>query len=145
MAVIPSLQIEERWLTNICTNQQGVEAIHQLLTRPQAYRIIIGARDVPRARETYTKREYDSQANNLNILQLDLADMKQVKTFARETLETVGKGNIDYLLLNAGITNPVEDKNRFGSKWCEQYIVNHLCLSPNYLSCGRTIGHLTMK
>jgi NAD(P)-dependent dehydrogenase (short-subunit alcohol dehydrogenase family) len=67
-------------------------------------------------------------------LQLDLADMKQVKSFAKEALDKVGSDKIDYLLLNAGITNAVEEKNRFGSKWAEQYIVNHLCPSSHILS-----------
>jgi len=53
--------------------------------------------------------------------------LKTVKSFAQQTLEKLGQDKIDYFMLNAAITNSAEKPGSHGSKWCEAYIVNHLC------------------
>lgn len=64
------------------------------------------------------------------MLPLELSDLKGTRVFAQTTLEKLGQDRIDYLLLNAGITNGAENRGPNGSKWCEAYIVNHLCMQP---------------
>lgn len=61
------------------------------------------------------------------MLPLDLSQLKAVKTFAEQTLEKLGQTKLDYLLLNAAISNGAEKPGPNGSKWCESLIVNHLC------------------
>lgn len=63
----------------------------------------------------------------MTVLPLELNNLRNVQSFAKETLEKVGQDNIDYLLLNAGISNGAEESGPYGSKWCESLIVNHLC------------------
>jgi NAD(P)-dependent dehydrogenase (short-subunit alcohol dehydrogenase family) len=63
----------------------------------------------------------------VTVLPLELADLKGVKTFAQQALDKVGNDRIDFLLLNAAISNGAEGPGPKGSKWCESYIVNHLC------------------
>ncbi|SPN98647.1 uncharacterized protein DNG_01692 [Cephalotrichum gorgonifer] len=109
----------------------GLEAVRQLLTEAQPYRIILGARDVPRTKSSYDALTYDRTKHNVSILQLDLGNLREVKSFAQNVLTELGATKIDYLLLNAAITNPSEEANRFGSKWSESFIVNHL--SGHYL------------
>lgn len=62
-------------------------------------------------------------------MQCELNDLKGVKTFAQRTLEKLGQDKIDYLLLNAAISNGSQEKGPHGSKWCESLIVNHFCES----------------
>ena len=105
---------------------QGLEAIRQLLTQTQPYRIILGARDVTRTQKAYDALDYVRSNHSVSILPLDLANLQEVKLFATQVLAELGTAKVDYLLLNAAISNPSEEKNRFGSQWCESYVVNHL-------------------
>lgn len=66
----------------------------------------------------------------MSVLPLELSDLKGVKSFAEQTLEKLGKDKIDYLLLNAGISKGAQEPGPNGSKWCESYIVNHICELP---------------
>ncbi|KAK4162888.1 WW domain-containing oxidoreductase [Cladorrhinum sp. PSN259] len=110
----------------------GFELVKQLLTQQsQAYRFILGARDVSRTEAAYSSLKYDSATHSLTILPLELADLKTTKSFAQQTLQTLGQDKLDYLLLNAGISDGADKAGRNGSKWCESYIVNHL--SQHYL------------
>lgn len=68
----------------------------------------------------------------MSVLPLDLLDLKSVKSFAERTLAELGRAKIDYLLLNAGISNGAEKAGPRGSKWCEAYIVNHLCKKTRF-------------
>ena len=54
------------------------------------------------------------------------------RAFASQTLQMLGgrQGGLDYLLLNAGITDGAGKegtKGPGGSRWCEALVVNHLC------------------
>ncbi|KAM6527797.1 hypothetical protein FALCPG4_008838 [Fusarium falciforme] len=109
----------------------GLEAIKQLLEQTQPYKVILGARNIQNTQKAYDALQYDRTANAVTILPLDLSDLKGVKSFAEKTLEKLGQGKIDYLLLNAGISNGSEGPGPHGSKWCEAHIVNHL--SQHYL------------
>ena len=101
--------------------------MRQLLEQSQPYKIILGARNIQRTKEAYNALSYDRAANPVTILPLDLSNLRDVQTFAKETLDKVGQDNIDYLLLNAGISNSAEKPGPHGSKWSEPLIVNHLC------------------
>lgn len=68
---------------------------------------------------------FDS-SNKVDVLQLDLADLKEAKSFAQATLEKIGDAKIDFLLLNAGISMPAVANSR-GYKWCETAVVNVFC------------------
>ncbi|PHH80463.1 hypothetical protein CDD80_1473 [Ophiocordyceps camponoti-rufipedis] len=106
----------------------GFEAVKQLLSNPQPYRVILGARRVDD-----TKSALDALGHNraVTVLPLDLADVRQVKTFARAALDVVGKDPIDYLLLNAGIIKNADEGPSYKYKWCEAAVVNHF--SQHYL------------
>jgi hypothetical protein len=60
-------------------------------------------------------------------LPLELSDLKTVKSFAQLALNKLGQDKIDYLLLNAAATQAAEQPGQRQSKWCESYVVNHLC------------------
>ncbi|KAF7552549.1 hypothetical protein G7Z17_g4241 [Cylindrodendrum hubeiense] len=113
------------------TSGIGFEALKQLLEQAQPYKIILGARNTSSTQSAIDGLQFDKAANSTTILPLDLADLKGVKSFAEQTLDKLGQGKIDYLLLNAGITNGAEEPGPNGSKWCESYIVNSL--SQHYL------------
>lgn len=106
---------------------QGFEAIKQLLEQSQAYKVILGARNTKATQEAYDGLDFNRDSNSVSISPLELADLKGVKTFAEKTLEKLGQDKIDYLLLNAAISKGAEEPGPNGSKWCESYIVNHLC------------------
>ncbi|KAL2126658.1 hypothetical protein VTI74DRAFT_443 [Chaetomium olivicolor] len=120
----------------------GFELVRQLLTGSQPlyrYRLILGARDVPRTQAAYDALGFDGTKHSLTILPLELSDLRTTRAFAREALQRIGasagqgeQGRLDYLLLNAGITNGVgEGPGPRGSRWCEALVVNHL--SQHYL------------
>ncbi|KXX77792.1 WW domain-containing oxidoreductase [Madurella mycetomatis] len=114
----------------------GFELVKQLLSQTsQPYRFILGVRDVDRTQAAYDTLTFDSTRHNLTVLPLELSDLRATRAFAQQTLQLLGEGaqgtTLDYLLLNAAITNGAEMPGPRGSKWCESYIVNHL--SQHYL------------
>ncbi|KAK4110859.1 NAD(P)-binding protein [Canariomyces notabilis] len=112
----------------------GFELVKQLLAQPtQAYRFILGARDVGRTQAAYDALRYDAGRHSLTVLPLELSDLGgSVRAFAQQTLQRLGPdGKVDYLLLNAAIANGAEKQGPKGSRWCEAYVVNHL--SQHYL------------
>ncbi|KAM3550514.1 hypothetical protein MY1884_008208 [Beauveria asiatica] len=102
----------------------GFEALKQLLQAPQPYRVVLGARDPSGMQLSLRDVPFDS-ANKIEVLPLDLADLKGTRTFAEATLDTIGDAKIDYLFLNAGITKPALVNPR-GYRWCESAVVNHV-------------------
>ncbi|KAK3401836.1 hypothetical protein B0T20DRAFT_450784 [Sordaria brevicollis] len=115
----------------------GFHVIKHLLSQTsQPYNFILGARDVSRTQDAYQAAFPSSfKPHSLEILPLELSDLKTVKRFASQTLVKLGDDKrIDYLLLNAGITNGAgtEKPGPGGSKWCEALVVNHL--SQHYLT-----------
>ncbi|EFY91157.1 hypothetical protein MAC_02828 [Metarhizium acridum CQMa 102] len=108
----------------------GLEVLKQLLEQATPYRVILGARDIKATSDAVARMQYDKTANAVTVLPVELADLKTVKTFAQQALDSVGGGKIDYLLLNAGMFKPA-DKASHG-KWCEAAVVNHF--SQHYLT-----------
>ncbi|KAL2210967.1 NAD(P)-binding protein [Sarocladium strictum] len=109
----------------------GLEAVKQLLQQSQPYRVILGARNIQATEKAYGDISYDKSANQVSILPLELSNLKDVKKFAKETLDKLGKDKIDYLMVNAAISNGSDKPGPNGSKWCEALIVNHY--SQHYL------------
>ncbi|RYO84238.1 hypothetical protein DL762_005745 [Monosporascus cannonballus] len=109
----------------------GFEVVKQLLAQTQPYRLILGARDTQRTRAALDELKYDSTRHSLTLLPVELSDLKNVKTFAQQTLDALGETNIDYLFLNAGMYKDANGPGPHGSKWSETYLVNHL--SQHYL------------
>lgn len=109
---------------------QGFEAIKQLLGQTQPYKVILGARDTARTEKAYADVAYDRARHSLAVLPLELSDLKTVKSFAARVLEMLGPDKIDYLLLNAAATQDKEEPGQRQAKWCESYVVNHLCTVP---------------
>ena len=98
-----------------------------MLEHTQPYKIILGARNTQRTQEAYDALTFDRNANSLAVLPLELNDLKGVRTFANDVQSKLGQDSLDYLLLNAGISNGTQEPGPHGSKWCESLIVNHLC------------------
>jgi len=96
----------------------------------QPYKFILGARDVSRTQAAFDELKWDSSKHTLTLLPLDLAQLKTVKKFAGDTLAKLGQDKLDYLMLNAGMIKPANEPGVNGSKWCEPYLVNHLCKLP---------------
>ncbi|RYP40959.1 hypothetical protein DL769_011684 [Monosporascus sp. CRB-8-3] len=109
----------------------GFEVVKQLLAQAQPYKLILGVRDTQRTRAALDELKYDSTRHSLTLLPVELSDLKNVKTFAQQTLDTLGETNIDYLFLNAGMYKDANGPGPHGSKWSETYLVNHL--SQHYL------------
>ncbi|KAI0831559.1 NAD(P)-binding protein [Hypoxylon sp. FL0890] len=110
----------------------GFELVKQLLAQTQPYKFIIGARDTKTTQAAFDGLKYDSSKHSLFIFPLELSNLKTVQTFSQQTLEKVGQGKIDYLLLNAAIAKNANEPGPNGSKWSEAYHVNHL--SQHYLT-----------
>ncbi|KAI2783064.1 NAD(P)-binding protein [Daldinia loculata] len=113
------------------TSGLGFELVKQLLEQTQPYKFILGARDTKTAQATFDGLKYDNSKHSLTIFPLELSNLKTVKTFSQQALDKVGQDKIDYLMLNAAISNNSEKPGPHGSKWSEPYIVNHL--SQHYL------------
>lgn len=111
----------------------GFELVKQLLSQPaQPYNFILGARDVPRTQKAFSGLDYDSTKHTLTVLPLELNSLSNTKAFAQQALEKLSQQKLDYVLLNAGITDPAgKEKKSPGRKWCEAFVVNHL--SQHYL------------
>jgi NADP-dependent 3-hydroxy acid dehydrogenase YdfG len=118
-----------------CSSGLGFELIKQLLAQSQPYKFILGARDTKGVSASFSALNYDSKTHDLSIFPLELSDMKTVKTFAAQTLEKLGKGKVDCLLLNAGMVKGDDGTSpgAHGSKWTEQYIVNCLCKASHLM------------
>ncbi|KAI8179436.1 putative short-chain dehydrogenase reductase protein [Colletotrichum sp. SAR 10_75] len=113
------------------TSGLGFEAIKQLLAQTQPYKFILGGRNTSAAKEAYDGLHFDSSRHSLKVVPLELSNLKTVRSFAQETLDSLGQDKLDYLFLNAAQNKGAEAKGPFGSNWCESYIVNHL--SQHYL------------
>ena len=125
--------IEIRWLEYSLTDMilQGFELVKQLLAKPEPYRFILGARDTEGTKKAYDDLKFDSTTHSLTVLPLELSNLKAVKSFAQQTLEKLGRDRLDYFLLNAGLAKAAIGPGPHGSKWCEAYVVNHLCEPPD--------------
>ncbi|KAJ2966303.1 hypothetical protein NQ176_g10213 [Zarea fungicola] len=102
----------------------GLEVLKQLLQAPQPYRFVLGARNTGAMEQSLTQLTFES-ANKVDVLPLDLADLKGTKEFAESTLKNLGDARLDYLFLNAAITNPAVVNPR-GYRWSESAVVNHI-------------------
>ncbi|KAI1637431.1 hypothetical protein F4809DRAFT_640487 [Biscogniauxia mediterranea] len=115
------------------TSGLGFELVKKLLAQPQPYNFILGARNVEAAQAAYNGVEFDNTKHSITILPVELNNIKTVKTFAQQALEKLGQTKVDCLLLNAGVgfQKIPAVQGPHGSRWCEQYLVNHL--SQHYL------------
>ncbi|ROT38265.1 NAD(P)-binding protein [Sodiomyces alkalinus F11] len=105
----------------------GFEAVKQLLQQSQQrYRFILGARHAAKAREDYAALAFDASEHHVTVLPLELSNLRDVRTFARQALDALGNEKVDFLLLNAAMSSGAEKPGPFGSKWCESHVVNHL-------------------
>lgn len=102
----------------------------QLLAKPEPYRFILGARDTERTKKAYDDLKFDNNTHSLTVLPLELSNLQAVKSFAQQSVEKLGRDKLDYLLLNAGMAKGSSGPGPHGSKWCEPYVVNHLCENP---------------
>ncbi|TFB06708.1 hypothetical protein CCMA1212_000623 [Trichoderma ghanense] len=110
----------------------GFEAIKQLLLQQtQPYKVILGARNTQSTIAAYDALGYDRSGHAVTVLPLELSDVRTVKTFSQQVLEKTGGGRIDYLLLNAAISDGAEEPGPHGWRWCEALVVNHF--SQHYL------------
>jgi NADP-dependent 3-hydroxy acid dehydrogenase YdfG len=99
------------------------------LGQQQPYKFILGARDVATTQAAYSKVEFDKNQHSVAVLPLELSDLKGVKSFAAQVLGQLGQAEkIDYLMLNAATAYGAEQPG-VGSKWCQSYVINHLCKS----------------
>ncbi|KAI0878841.1 hypothetical protein GGS24DRAFT_442271 [Hypoxylon argillaceum] len=110
----------------------GFEAVKQLLQQSQPYKFILGARDPSSTQAAYDGLKYDAGTHSVSIIPLELTNLRGVKSFAQQTLDKLGKDNLDFLFLNAGLNKPATGPGPNGSKWCEALVVNHL--SQHYLT-----------
>ncbi|RYP52055.1 hypothetical protein DL768_002738 [Monosporascus sp. mg162] len=109
----------------------GFEVVKKLLGQTQPYNFVLGVRDTQRTRAAFDELKYDSTRHSITLLPVELSDLKNVKTFAQQTLDSLGETNIDYLFLNAAMHKDANGPGPHGSKWSESYLVNHL--SQHYL------------
>ncbi len=109
-----------------CSSGLGFELFKQLLTQSQPHKIILGARNAKDVEVTYNDIEFDKTKHSLSIFPLDLSDLKGTRIFAKQTLQNLGNGRVDCLLLNAGMVKSAEAPQSWKSKWSEPYVVNHL-------------------
>lgn len=115
-------------LSNSPRSSQGFEAIKQLLLQQtQPYKVILGARNTQSTIAAYDALGYDRSGHAVTVLPLELSDVRTVKTFSQQVLEKTGGGRIDYLLLNAAISDGAEEPGPHGWRWCEALVVNHFC------------------
>ncbi|KAL6893036.1 hypothetical protein HDV57DRAFT_216488 [Trichoderma longibrachiatum] len=111
----------------------GFEAIKQLLLQQtQPYKVILGARNPQGTIAAYDALGYDRSGHAVTVLPLELSDLRTVKTFSQQVLEKIGGDKIDYLLLNAAISDGAEKPGPHGWRWCEALVVNHF--SQHYLT-----------
>jgi NADP-dependent 3-hydroxy acid dehydrogenase YdfG len=113
--------------------------VKQLLAQSQPWRFILGCRDTKAAQAEFDKLSFDRSKHSVTVLPLELSDLKTVKTFTQQTIENLGSTKLDTLMLNAALIKSADAPGPNGSKWCESYIVNHLCMHwsiriPNFLS-----------
>lgn len=100
------------------------------MQQSQPYKFILGVRDVQRTQAAYDELKTDAGKHTVSLLPLDLTDLRNVKSFAQQTLEKLGQDKVDILFLNAGMGKAADEPGLHGSKWCESHVVNHLCKSP---------------
>jgi short-subunit dehydrogenase len=67
----------------------------------------------------------------VDLLPLELSDLRTVKKFAAQILDKLGSDNIDVLMLSASVIKTADEPGINGSKYNEPYVVNHL--SQHYL------------
>ena len=107
--------------------QQGFEAVKQLLSQSEPYRFILGCRNTTTVQSAYDGLSYDTQKHSVTLLPLELSDLRTVRKFASQTIGKLGSEKLDILFLNAAVSKAADEPGINGSKWSEQYVVNHLC------------------
>ena len=98
-----------------------------MLEHTQAYKFILGARDTKTTKAAYDELKYDKK-HQLTILPLELLDLNSVKNFGKDALDVLAQDKLDFLFLNAARIKETAEPGLNGSKWCGDYIVNHVCM-----------------
>jgi NAD(P)-dependent dehydrogenase (short-subunit alcohol dehydrogenase family) len=135
--------ITKTFVATGCSSGLGFELVKQLLGQSQPHKFILGARDTKGVSASFAALNYDTSKHELSVLPLELSDLKGVRTFASQTLENLGKGKVDCLLLNAGMVKSAEEPEAWRSRWSEQYVVNHLCECHELSDCEKHREMLT--
>lgn len=99
----------------------------QLLSKSQPWRFVLGCRDTKTAQAEFDKLSFDRSKHSVTVLPLELSDLKTVKMFAQQTIDKLGSDKLDILMLNAALIKNADAPGPNGSKWCEPYVVSHLC------------------
>lgn len=102
-----------------------------MLEQSQPYNFILSVRDRAKTEAAFDELRFDTKKHRLTLLPLSLANLKGVKAFAQATLDDLGEGKLDYLFLNAAMIKTADAPGSAWSKWCEPYIVNHLCTNAS--------------
>jgi short-subunit dehydrogenase len=80
--------IVKTFIATGCSSGIGFELVRQLLAQSQPYKLILGARNTKSVEAAFNALKYGSVKHSLTIFQLELSELKGLKTFAQQTLET---------------------------------------------------------
>jgi NAD(P)-dependent dehydrogenase (short-subunit alcohol dehydrogenase family) len=117
---------------------QGFEVVKQLLSKShQPLTFVLGVRDVAKTQAAYSGFQFNRSVHTVTILPLDLSNLATVVTFAQQALSALASTNLNYLLLNAAISESAgtSTSGPNGSKWSKTYLVNHLCNYSRFPPC----------
>lgn len=100
-----------------------------LLDQPTPFKFILGVRDPSKSKPQFDSLRYDTSKHDISLHKVDFANLREVRTFAREAIATLGKDKLDYVLLNHGMAKGANGPGEHGSPWSESFVVNHQCKS----------------
>ena len=109
---------------------QGFEVIKQLLIdQPNPYKFILGVRDPVQTKPEFDNLKYDTTKHDISLHKVDFANMKEVKGFAQQALDKLGKDKdkLETVMLNHAIAKDGKGPALNGTPFGENYFVNHLC------------------
>ena len=98
---IPDLTGRRAVITGV-TGGLGVNTAIELARHGAA--LVVTARDTKKAAEALRRIEHDAPGSNVDVISLDLADLRDVQRAANEVL--AGSSRVDILVNNAGIMFP---------------------------------------
>ncbi|CAD6570657.1 MAG: hypothetical protein TREMPRED_005942 [Tremellales sp. Tagirdzhanova-0007] len=104
----------------------GFEVIKQLLLdQPNPFKFILGVRDPAKTKPEFDNLKYDTSKHDVSLFQVDYANLKEVRAFAQNAIEQLGKDKLDYVMLNHAVARDATSPGLFGSAWCDSFVVNH--------------------
>ena len=111
----------------------GFEAARELARK--GARVVLACRSVDRGQEARERILAETPGADVEVMQLDLADLDQVREFSRAFLERFDR--LDLLINNAGVMVPPEGRTKQGSEL--QFGINHI---GHFALTGRLLGLL---